>query len=205
MKTCILYPIDKILNALPSWRIVEVNVKYYDEDSGDYTKRETRITNQPEIIGISSSWCFGRADRVYFKDAEGNEKLAESMKYSDDDTNPNRIKARDVISPKVKVVDETFIEMNNEIKAWLEYQKVNLSEISKYAKEITLYYDITYTGVPDVSIYQHEGCKPYFGYSSNDLVLNEKEIETALNSIDDILLREKIKCILEARVFKKRY
>ena len=44
----------------------------------------------------------------------------------------------------------------------------------------------------------------YWSYSSATLVMDEREIEAALNDIDDELLRAKVKCVLYARVFKHK-
>lgn len=52
LKTCIVYPIEDLLKALPGFRLIDIEVKHYSEDE-NYRTQEHRLTNQPEIISFS--------------------------------------------------------------------------------------------------------------------------------------------------------
>ena len=194
MKRCLLYNKDSVLRELSDFHLVDVKVHEYDEEYGDSITDQVRLTNQAEIVSFKTSWGFGRSDTVEFKDTEGNILIAESIKY----VNKEVIKVKDIISPKIKIVDEEYIERTSELVDWLTYNGVDVDKLDGEAKEVTLYDTIEYIGVNDVSI-----SGKYWSYSSENLVLDEREINLVLNGIEDKLLRKKIESILYARVFKR--
>lgn len=200
MKICYLYKKEDLVNSLPDFHFVNLEHKHYSEDE-NWVTNELRMTNQDTIVSISTSYGIGSWTRVNFVDKQGKERLAESVKYTDDDTNPDRIKTRDVISPKLYVYNDNYIERTEGLEDWLMYHGVDVAELDKNAKEIKVYHRVEYPGVPTASLTKHGN----WCHSSEDLVLDEREINTVLNSIEDIVLRQKIKDILYARVFKKRY
>ena len=72
--------------------------------------------------------------------------------------------------------------------------------LNKIREEFEFHHTIEYAGVPNV--YVKNG---YTVSSSENLVLNEKDINAVLDGIEDKNLSAKIKQILYARVFKTRY
>ena len=72
--------------------------------------------------------------------------------------------------------------------------------LNKIGEEFEFYHTIEYVGVPNVYVKNGHTVS-----SSEYLVLNEKDIKTVLDGIEDENLRIKIKEILYARVFKQRY
>ena len=73
-----------------------------------------------------------------------------------------------------------------------------MADLDKCKKEFNIYETIEFCGVP-TPLKQHG----YWAYSSETLVMDEKEIREILDDIEDELLREKTKCILYSRVFKR--
>ena len=194
MKRCLLYNKDSVLSELSDFHMVDVKVHEYDEEYGDSVTDQVRLTNQAEIISFKTSWGFGRRDTVEFKGVDGNILVAESIKY----VNKEVIKVKDIISPKINIVDKEYIERTSELAEWLKYIGVDVDKLDKEAEEVTLYDTIEYVGVSDVSI--SGNC---WSYSSENLVLDEREIRLVLDGIEDKLLRKKIESILYARVFKR--
>lgn len=200
MRTCYLYKKEDLVEKLPDFHLVNLDHKHYDED-GYWTTKEYRLTNQDNVIALSTSYGLGCWTRFTYVDKDGIERTAESVKYVDDDTNPERIKTRDVISPKLVMYDDNYVERTDSLEAWLIYQGVDVIELEANAKEIKVYHRVEYPGVPTASLTKSGN----WCHSSEDLVLDEREIDTVLNGIEDIVLRQKIKDILYARVFRKRY
>ena len=135
---------------------------------------------------------------------ENGEKIkAHSENLNSHDTTLIRVNNNTYISPKIINCDGEYLESTEKLRNWLFQRGITEKQLDEISKVFNIYEDITYYGVstPEYSMYRD---KISWAYSSEPLVLKEQEIESVLNSIDDILLREKIKCILYARVFKKR-
>ena len=194
-----LYSIETLQEKIPGFRLIEITNHQYDEDNGDYRTEEFRLTNQSNIERLHTSYGFGRWESVEYIDEDGNKHKVHNVKFSGEPV--DTIKVRDILSPRLKIHDRKYIEKTSEFVTWLEYIKADIEELDKDAIEIKHYDQIEYAGISDVSICKHGG---YFSYSSENLVLDEREIESVLNGIDDILLRKKIESILYARVFKRR-
>ena len=86
------------------------------------------------------------------------------------------------------------------MKTWLNNLGISDNSLEEIIETYTVYSIIEYPGVSTPSKYRDS-----WGYSSETLKLDEREIQTVLESIEDELLREKIRCILYARIFKRSY
>ena len=111
-----------------------------------------------------------------------------------------RIDCNKYISPSL-YVNGNWVEATYELRNWLNAYYPNIADdmLKNISQEFTVYDVIEYPGVS--TPIKHDS---YWGYSSQDLLLDEREIESVLNGIEDELLRKKIECILYARIFKKR-
>lgn len=120
-----------------------------------------------------------------------------------------KLSNNDYISPRLSRSDD-YIGNNEKVQNWLLSHGCTPEDLNLATYEQTIYESVTYPGVPTpyLSNAGINNCEvsSYFLYDTEDLVLDEREIEVVLNSIQDKVLKEKIKLILYARVFKhQRY
>ena len=111
-----------------------------------------------------------------------------------------RINKTTYISPEL-IVNDNYIELTSELVEWLtNIANVSALELETMTEEFLIEEEIEYLGVPSPVKMSSS-----WGYSNAPLTLTSSEINTVLNSIEDETLRKKIECILNARVFKKKY
>lgn len=194
MKKKICFNVDKLSKLLPNYTLRNFKVNVCDEEY-DYEENQYYfcLPNVDSIEIIHS--IFGRTMYIILND--GTKITAKSENINTHDLSIIRINNNNFVSPKL-ICDGTFVESTKELLNWLLCYNITENELEDITKIFTIYEDIEYPGVPTPNY-----SFGTWGYSSNALVLKEQEIETVLNSIEDVLLREKIKCILYARVFKK--
>ena len=196
MRTSLIYPIEEVLKRLPGFHLVTVTNHHYHED-GDWDTYETRLTNQPEIVKVKTQYGFGVWENAEYINAEGKKMYADGASYVNE--RPDRVKVYEIISPKVNILND-YIERTSNLEKWLIRHNVDISELDELAQEYKIYDTIEYPGVSDVSLTK----SGHWCHSSENLVLDEREIEFVLNGIADKVLRKKIDGILYARVFKRK-
>lgn len=192
MQECFGYNIEKLLQALPRFELREIPVVHKSEDDSRQVV-EYYFTKKNDIKRIEYWYGFGKSMSVYCNEIK--HVLYESN-VTINGTIPLRMNENNFISPKLKINSE-FVESTPELVIWLKFNKVPETAMRNAMQSFKLYSTIEYPGVPTPQL-----SHGYWGYSSENLKLHEKEIETVLNGIDDELLRKKIECILYARVFK---
>lgn len=197
MKKALCYKKDDLLALLPGFLLMKIKTIHEDED--DYNERqEYHITNRPDIKEIYQYHSLFTSTTVKYQDG-ATERL-----YSNN-INPKenwlRLNKNHFLSPRVSV-SANHIAAENDLIVWLKFNGVTEEALEQITDSYTLYHMIEYPGVstPVKSTITHG-----WAYSSELLVLDEREIETVLNSIEDELLRKKIECILYADVFKRHY
>ena len=196
MKIKICYDVEKIAKALKAngYNFVKLPVIKEEEDWGK--KAECYYFAKPEVSSIEYYYSLWTSAKIKMKD--GSDKEAFSSNINSDDKSLVRIKDNDFVSPEL-TVNDTWIEAVDTVTNWLIKHGASMDLLESSKKEFTVYETVEYEGVPTPSI-----SHGYWAYSSETLVLDEREIESVLDGIEDEILREKIKCILYAKVFKRR-
>lgn len=197
MKTKICYDVEKIVKALKTngYDFVKLPVIKESEDWGK--RSECYYFAKPEVSAIEYYYSLWTSAKIKMKD--GSDKEALGSNVNSDDKSVIRIKDNDFVSPEL-TVNDTWIEAVDIVTNWLIKHGVSMESLESSKKEFTVYETVEYDGVPTPSI-----SHGHWAYSSNTLVLDEREIEIVLNGIEDDVLRKKIECILYAKVFKRRY
>ena len=201
----IFYNTEKLLKLLPDYHLETVDT--YDE--GEYglpskPDRKWYITSKlsSQIVKIEAYFDFGTSLNVFFADGRRVSIYSNNLNY--DDESLLRIKTNDLISPHVSCIAEEIVD-NKDFKEWLLNHSLTQEDLDSVSRKEKVYQSVIYEGVPDVEY--SSGIPgllgPSWAFCSRPLVLDEREIESVLKSIDDIVLRKKIECILYARVFHK--
>ena len=194
----ICYKTKNLLALIPNYELKSIKTHYYDED-GDYDKEEFYLVNNnykiKRVTTTCSPLCSGPT--VYFENNSCVELYYENVNSKDNTL--IRVHNNSIISPKL-ISSEGYIEATDSLVKWLKNLNVSEDSLNKINEEFDVYHTIEYFGVTNV--YVKNG---YTVSSSENLVLNEKDINTVLDGIEDKNLRAKIKQILYARVFKTRY
>lgn len=203
MKNKICYNVTKLMKLLPHHQFRRVN--YVEEGDECYCKGERLLFVSPDVFSVHI-WLGLFGDSMTISLTNGEEIELHSHNVNVNDTTLLRIGKTQYLSPDLIFVNNDWVEASQDLIEWIHKYAVlpdDLSNLDEYLDQISRSYaieeEITYEGVSSPS--KHGGC---WGYSSNPLVLRESEIDQVLSGIDDELLREKINCILHARIFKKR-
>ena len=196
MKVKICYNTDSIKDLLTKQGYSLVNLPVVNEDEDWSSKTTCYYFSKPEVKAVKYYYSFVTSATIHLADGTKLTLLADNVNVNDMEA--LRITNNDYISPKF-AIDDVWIEATDTMTNWLVAHGVSIETLKECSKEFQIYDTIEYLGV----------CTPskefgMWSYSSKDLVLDEREIETVLNSIEDELLRKKIECILYARVFKRR-
>ena len=194
MKVKICYNVEKIKKTLEEngYYFVKLPIK---EEGEDWTKNgESYYFAKSEVASVHYWHSFGTSATINLNDGKHIRSYGSNITIDDASVVP--LYQNDWISPKLTYNGE-YIEATNIVDKWLIDHGISQEMLENASEEFKIYETITYEGVPTPS--KSHG---YWGYSSESLVLDEREIEEALNSIEDELLRKKIECVLYARVFK---
>lgn len=194
MKKKICYDLEKLLKILDGYSLKIIPTAEEDEDSS-YRSFVKYFTNRDDIVDIVEYYSFWTTKVVKFVD--GTQVSLKSSNVNVDDMTLLRINTNDIISPSL-IVNDNYVEASKDLLEWLHARGISDELLKNIEETFNIYDTVEYPGVP--TPIRHDNC---WGYSDKALVLDEREIETVLNGIEDIVLREKIKCILYARVFKK--
>lgn len=195
MKKKICYKIENLLYLLNGFSVKTINTLTDDEESA-YASMDKYFVSRDDIVAIIN--YYGLWDSKVLKFTDGTKISMKSNNVNSYDKTIIRINNNNIISPKL-IISDDYVEATKDLVEWLNNIGISNETLLTISEEFNIYDEIIYVGVPTPIM--HSG---HWGYSSEDLVLDEKEIEKVLNSIEDATLREKIKCILYARIFKKR-
>lgn len=196
MKIKICYNVEKIQQVLEEngYHFVKLPVVHEGEEWGK--KADRYYFAKAEVASIE--YYYGLWTSAMIKMHDGGTQKMFSSNINSNDESLLRIENNDFVSPELKVND-VWIEAVDEVTNWLIKHGASMDLLESSKKEFAIYETIEYCGVSTPS--KSHG---YWAYSSDTLVLDEREIEEVLNSIEDELLRKKIECILYARVFKHK-
>lgn len=195
MKIKLCYNLEKIKQVLEEngYYFVKLPVTKSSED-WDYDTMGYYFA-KPEVASVDYSYWLWTTAVVTMQDGSVQKMYGSNIESKDEDL--LRIDNNDFISP-ILSVNDIWIESNEHVTSWLIGHGVSMELLESNRREFAVYETIEYVGVTTPSKF-----RDYWSYSSETLVLDEREIKTALNSIDDELLRKKIECILYARIFKR--
>lgn len=195
MKTKICYNVDVLKEVLAKrgYNLVNLPIVREDEDWGDI-EGNGHYFAKPEVKSVNYCYSFITSATVLLVDGTKLHMLADNVNARDKEA--LRIDHNNYLSPRFSM-DDVWIEARDDVTNWMLDHGVSIEVLRKSSKEFQIYETIEYPGVSTPS--KEFGS---WSYSSEPLVLDEREIETALNSIEDELLRKKIECVLYARVFK---
>lgn len=196
MRTKICYDLREITPKLVSNGYVYGPIIISEEDEEwPAHEKQAYYFRKPNVKTVSYYYGFGTSASIELDDGRRIKGLGKNISAN---TEYVKLSDNDYISPKLRVSDY-WVESTEDLFNWLIKHGVTVEDLESCKHEFTIYETVEYCGVPTPSK-QHG----YWAYSSETLVMDEREIEAALNDIEDELLREKIKCILYARVFNRR-
>ena len=196
MNQKVCYKISGLLKLLPDFYIKKTRLILSDEDGAE-GKFGYFMTNRVDVTSVEKYYSLWISQTVTF--ADGTSMNFKSNNVNSHDKTLLRINKNAVISPVLNI-SGNYVESTEDFREWLAFNNISQEDLDA----ITEYFDVStvieYPGVPT----PYKGNSSW-GYSSETLKLEEKEILTVLNGIEDELLRKKIEYILYARVFKKHY
>lgn len=192
----ICFNIDKLMEKLPNFEILRIKSIDEDED-GIETKDKYYISSRNDINRIVSSYGFWVSREVYFSDGTSISMYGSNV--NSEDKSLIRVEGNNIISRSLRI-EGTYVEYDEALKKWLDYNGLTEDKLEDLKEEFDIYNVIEYPGVNNPVSYGD-----HFAYSNEYIKLDERDIKTVLDSIDDPLLREKIRCILYARIFKRLY
>lgn len=195
MRTCLCYNVAELEKLLQGYKLERIKVvNEDDEDIRTGSEYHFVLSDVDHIHYYSSLFT-----SMIINMADGTIHKALSDNVNTSDASALRINNNNIISPKLEI-NSNYVEATEYLRNWLLERDIDENMLDAISKSFIIYETVTYEGIPSIS----KG-KNGWVYSSIDLTLDEREIEKVLNGIEDELLREKIKTILYARVFKKRY
>lgn len=196
MREKICYNYEKLLNLIHGAEIKTISTLKEDEDSA-YASMDKYIVFDTNIVSVICYYGLWTSKVIKF--ADGSKISMKSNNVNSDDKTIIRINNNKLISPKLNISDD-YVEATKDLIEWLNNLGITNEQLDSISEKFEVFEIIEYTGVPTPSKFYGSWC-----YSSEDLKLDEREIKTVLDGIEDEVLREKINCILRARVFKKGY
>ena len=205
MKQNTCYDRKKLLELLPDYDIVQILTIDESEDEVSEGFKSYIVKKSLEIEKIKSHHSFWTSVSVFLKNGESITLRSNNVNV--DDGEMLRINNNNYISPSISI-EEEYILSREPLKEWLTGQGITAEQLDTISKSFDVYEIIEYPGVPTPNYYpsvEPFNLPAHWGYSSENLKLDEREINKVLDGIEDIVLREKIKCILYARVFKRQY
>lgn len=196
MKKKVCYKLDSLLRLIPDFHLDKILTI---EESEDWSKKNhyAYFVGEQPIKYVYIYYSLWTSMTVYTEDGEKIKILPNNV--NSNDLEALRIVKNDIISPRL-TINDNYIEVTEKLHEWLNNQGISDKVLETIIETFEVYSIIEFPGVCTPS--KHGSS---WGYSSENLKLDEREIKTVLDGIEDELLREKIKCIFYARVFKQRY
>ena len=197
MKTIVCYNISKLEKALPSsYKLRRIS---YNEKLEDWSKtRDALYFVHNDVERVTVRGGFWDTMIIYLNNGETHKALSDNVNVNDKEV--LRINSNKFICPELKFNNDGYAEVTDKLTDWLLARGISKEILDSFIETYTVYDRITYYGVPTPS----KTFSGFWGYSNTDLELDEREIQDVLENIDNELLREKINCILSARIFKRK-
>ena len=175
-----------------------------------YREEHSSYIAYPELIRVKF-WhgCFSTSQTLYSE--EGEEAYAISKNVNPDDKFVHRINQMSHISPVLKMIDDTYCEVSDELNEWIyQYATVDtltddetLSEVlSAISRVFNIDYEVEFEGCP--SPVYHPFSNSWAACTTTNLTMLGTEMKTVLRNIEDADLRKKVEFIFN-HYGKKRY
>lgn len=177
--------------------------EFYKEECSSYIA-------YPELIRVKF-WhnTFSTSQTLYSE--EGEEAHAISKNVNPDDKFVHRINQMSHISPVLKMIDDTYCEVSDELNEWIYRYAVvdNLTSgetlqdvLSAISRVFNIDYEAEFEGCPSPVYSQFSDS--WAACTTTNLTMLGNEMETVLQSIKEAGLRKKVEFIFK-HYGKKRY
>lgn len=175
-----------------------------------YKEERSSYIAYPELIRVKF-WhsCFSTSQTLYSE--EGEEAHAISKNVNPDDKFVHRINQMSHISPVLKMIDDTYCEVSDELNDWIYRCAVvdNLTSgetlqdvLSAISRVFNIDYEAEFEGCP--SPVHSQFSDSWAACTTTNLTMLGNEIDTVLQSIKEAGLRKKVEFIFK-HYGKKRY
>ena len=175
-----------------------------------YREEHARYIAYPEIIRVRFYHnTFSTSQTLYSE--EGEEAYAISKNVNTHDKFVHRINQMSHIRPELKMIDDTYCEMSDELNEWINRWAVEdrLSEgetlqdvLNAISKVFNIDYVAEFEGCPS-PVYA-ESCNCWAACTTTNLTMLGSEIDLVLRNITDTKVRKKVEFIFN-HYGKKRY
>lgn len=192
MKKTICYYRNK-LESLLNRHTLKTGDYFSEEDYSEPTKYSKMYFISPDVESVEEySGLFSNSMMIKLQDGSVIEALGDNINV--DDTEQLRINHNPYCSPYI-LCDNFWIEASDKFNAWIHqfYPEINAAQLQEISREFNIFEVYEY---PGVSTPMRDRSGEINIFSSKNLILDEREIDTALNSIQDDMLRAKIRAIL---------
>lgn len=175
-----------------------------------YREEHARYIAYPELIRVKF-WhnAFSTSQTLYSE--QGEEAYAISKNVNTQDKFVHRINQMSHISPELKMIDDTYCELSNELQEWIYRWAVvdrltdgeTLQDVlSAISKVFNIDYVAEFEGCPS-PVYSQQ-FDSWAACTTTNLTMLGSEIETVLQNIKEAGLRKKVEFIFK-HYGKKRY
>lgn len=175
-----------------------------------YREEHARYIAYPEIIRVRFYHNTFSTSQTLYSD-RGEEAYAISKNVNTHDKFVHRINQMSHISPELKMIDDTYCEMSDELNEWINRWAIvdRLSEgetlqdvLSAISKVFNIDYVAEFEGCPS-PVYA-ELCNYWAACTTTNLTMLGSEIDIVLRNITDTKIRKKVEFIFN-HYGKKRY
>lgn len=175
-----------------------------------YREEHTRYISYPELIRVKF-WhnAFSTSQTLYSE--HGEEAHAISKNVNRDDKFAHRINQMSHISPELKMIDDTYCELSDELQEWIYRWAVvdrltdgeTLQDVlSAISKVFNIDYVAEFEGCPS-PVYSQQ-IDSWAACTTTNLTILGSEIDTILQNIKEAGLRKKVEFIFK-HYGKKKY
>lgn len=175
-----------------------------------YREKRSSYISYPELTRVQFWYgCFSTSQTLYSE--EGKEAHAISKNVNPDDKFVHRINQMSHISPVLKMIDDTYCEVSDELNEWINRFAVvdNLTSgetlqdvLSAISRVFNVDYEAEFEGCPSPVYSQFSDT--WAACTTTNLTMLGTEMETVLQSIEEASLRKKVEFIFN-HYGKKRY
>ena len=203
------YNVKALVDKLFPCHVLKTIVTEHESEEF-YREEYARYIAYPELIRVKF-WhnTFSTCQTLYSE--QGEEAYAISKNVNTHDKFVHRINQMSNISPELKMIDDTYCELSDELQEWIYRWAVvdRLAEgetlqdfLSAISKVFNIDYVAEFEGCPSPVYSQH--IDSWAACTTTNLTMLGSEIDTVLQNIREAGLRKKVEFIFK-HYGKKRY